>query len=368
MQCCNKEDAMAKLTKEEKIELAIKMADAVVLQLKITKILEEHPNGLKAREISELIPNTDKKTINQTLYSSQELYQVCDYVWSLKKQESKVTDPEVVKKDKIDRVKRASEFSAKFEKIYGKKEYLSTDLEKKILSISNDDYALFLNQLHCLNNDDSIPKAEHGYCYHPEIDAAISLALLSEEKFQEIVERSKKLFLVYSGLTKDFNIWKTIVTAEENTFKALFRAAERVKGIVIYPNIDVCNNWYRLISKLSETKNYKRFLERNEIINNAQIFRQELTDYSIWQELAFMNANDFNHVTENLPKLLNNKDCRILQLSNQEILRICTNDRFGFEYWCSKLSKFSQLIENNSITIEYLKDNWNKKNNNRNNH
>ena len=52
---------------------------------KIIKVLKTHPNGLMAKEISAYIPNTDRRMINQVLYSNRDCFQIsADYVWTLK--------------------------------------------------------------------------------------------------------------------------------------------------------------------------------------------------------------------------------------------------------------------------------------------
>lgn len=53
---------------------------------KIKKILKEHPEGLKAREIADAIPGTDRRAINQILYGTlkKECTQDKDYRWHLK--------------------------------------------------------------------------------------------------------------------------------------------------------------------------------------------------------------------------------------------------------------------------------------------
>ena len=64
------------LTKKE--ELAKKLAQDIVLLLKIKSVLESHPKGLKAREIADLIPKTDKTAINHILYSYKSEFEVKD--------------------------------------------------------------------------------------------------------------------------------------------------------------------------------------------------------------------------------------------------------------------------------------------------
>ena len=52
---------------------------------KIIEILKKHPNGLKARQIAALLPNANRRRVNQILYDSQSEFEVSkDYVWKLK--------------------------------------------------------------------------------------------------------------------------------------------------------------------------------------------------------------------------------------------------------------------------------------------
>ena len=56
---------------------------------KIIEVLRKHPNGLKAKDIAGYISGTDRKAINQILYSNPQLFTINkDYEWSLKDGES----------------------------------------------------------------------------------------------------------------------------------------------------------------------------------------------------------------------------------------------------------------------------------------
>ena len=58
----------------------------------IVEILKKHPNGLKAKEIVAYIHGTDKKSINQVLYSNPNLFSRNDnYEWTLKQIENQKT-------------------------------------------------------------------------------------------------------------------------------------------------------------------------------------------------------------------------------------------------------------------------------------
>ena len=58
---------------------------------KIIKILQNHPRGLKAKEIASYIPNTDRRMINQILYTNKDCFQVSDdYVWTLKNKKTNI--------------------------------------------------------------------------------------------------------------------------------------------------------------------------------------------------------------------------------------------------------------------------------------
>ena len=55
----------------------------------IVQILKQHPYGLKAREIANYIIGADRRRVNQILYSNMAMFEVENYNWTLKKQESK---------------------------------------------------------------------------------------------------------------------------------------------------------------------------------------------------------------------------------------------------------------------------------------
>ncbi len=62
---------------------------------KIIKVLQAHPKGLKAKDIAYYITNTDRRMINQVLYTNKDCFQISsDYVWTLKAK--KLTDKEKV--------------------------------------------------------------------------------------------------------------------------------------------------------------------------------------------------------------------------------------------------------------------------------
>ena len=82
---------MGNMIKEEKQAMATRIASEVVLLLKIKSVLESHPKGLKARQIADLIPKTDKTAINHILYSYKSEFEVKDYVWELKKQDTEMS-------------------------------------------------------------------------------------------------------------------------------------------------------------------------------------------------------------------------------------------------------------------------------------
>lgn len=68
---------------------------------KIIEVLRSHPKGLKAREISSHIPNTDRKSINQILYANKDCFCVsADYVWTLASKEG-VVQPEIKPENKM---------------------------------------------------------------------------------------------------------------------------------------------------------------------------------------------------------------------------------------------------------------------------
>ena len=68
---------------------------------KIIKVLQAHPKGLKAKEIASYIPNTDRKMINQVLYTNKDCFQIsADYIWTLKVSKTNITQTDKTRKTK----------------------------------------------------------------------------------------------------------------------------------------------------------------------------------------------------------------------------------------------------------------------------
>ena len=87
---------------------------------KIIKVLQVHPNGLKAKEIASYIPNTDRRMINQVLYSNPNCFQIsADYVWTLKT--NNATSTQGTKSSRVSSKRKSSFNYEEWERVWERK-------------------------------------------------------------------------------------------------------------------------------------------------------------------------------------------------------------------------------------------------------
>ena len=162
---------------------------------KIEKILQENPQGLKAKEIARLLSVADRKTVNQILYANPSLFVVNgDYEWTLKHKTSPAKKREKPSK------KSAEEIKA----LFADAEIEPDDLaileklsDRKLRSISERYQALERYTYFSWDKDNCF-----GFVFHQAL-------VKSENDFTNILNRTKQIRDLY--YINDFELWASII-------------------------------------------------------------------------------------------------------------------------------------------------------------
>lgn len=274
---------MGNMTKEEKQAMATRIASEVVLLLKIKSVLESHPKGLKAREIADLIPKTDKAAINHILYSYKSEFEVKDYVWKLKKQDKPAIPKAPAKESPVTKL---------LKKHYGNSPGISKTIKTKISSLGEAAFNTFAENLDKLNSNKKIPKPTNNES--GDIDFCLELAFLGSDEFAEIERRSKKIYTHRADIIYNFFCWRQLMKISATDFDAIMLYAGKLKKLQLIPNLS-CLDWLELITLLYAKKNFSEFSKNNEFINNtfsAKDFGS--TPYPKWKELVLLQGEAFS--------------------------------------------------------------------------
>lgn len=282
---------MEKLTEQEKQELARKVANEVVLLLKIKSVLELHSKGLKAREIANLIPNTDKTTINHILYDYKTEFIVEDYVWKLKKKDSPKTHKASPKEVPVNNL---------LKKFYGNKVSASKEIKARISNLDTEAFSCFAKNLEKLNSNSKIPKAKDNQS--GDIDYCLQLALLGNEALEEIERRSRIIYNHRADIVINFSCWNRLIKLNTKEFEDVMLCAKKLKKKHIIP-ILTCTEWFELITLLCEKDNFSVFSKNNDVINNSFSYPDfESNTFENWKKIVFLQGDSFGYEINKLKR------------------------------------------------------------------
>lgn len=326
---------------------------------KIIEILEKHPNGLKVKDIAVYISGTDRKTINQILYSNKDCFCVKDYVWTLVKVQASTSSLSNVD-DKI-KAERITEFEKIITNLYKETIHLTDSSQKMLSSLSNESFLLIKKNIKAIAKERHIPKLQWA-TRSEQLEKLIHLCIFNEFTIDSIIERSNKIFEIKDSITFYFDVWYEIVTAENQKFNNYMLYAKKIRPLLL-PDLFDCEHWLELIFQLSSNKTFPILSQRSKDINDLKFYIHNLEKYDNWKQVIDLDNTTYKTVIASFNTLKRLKlfkgatYCENLvleKLSFAELLKICSFSRNQFEETIERIKKLSEKMKCKSITFEWL--------------
>ena len=338
---------------------------------KVIEILKKHPEGLKAKDIAVYISGTDRKAINQILYSNPSLFSCNDeYEWTLRFESNTNRKLEPIVKNTEDEVKKcfpnnyvgseALEFLKSVDQASLKlvsKRYLqlsqsigtsafsyilNRDILEDLMSISNDDFDIALARSKQLKEVANIK------------EYSTWKALLFSSNFEMIcqhIEKAKEIEKL-SKLSSD--VWLKVIQLSDEEFNDLIKRLELLTKAISSIFVNVVS--------LALDPNYKTMEKRVKTISSLQkqkIF-PSISRYShAWDTLLTVSEKNFDMYLKHSQKIHEEKDkilykinSRYSIINSREVIDIVLLDEIPFNRFCDNISSYTYTSFVESLEYE----------------
>ena len=203
---------------------------------KIIEVLRKHPKGLKAREISPLIPGSTKKMVNQILYANPSEFIAEDYIWKLKTASTTNKNHTTKRKNTI----------KKLEKMFFDLGYNNVDLD----CYEEDELTLLCDRLECVKKQFS--KLNIYYDSFQLIKI-----VLNSYQYMELIQ-------------KDVNIKKIASRLEEERKKKVWPTSYSTSKVKEKKDeSQLCDEFYNAASKEREPNSWPRRYSSSKETNST---------------------------------------------------------------------------------------------------
>lgn len=219
---------------------------------RIVDILKKHPQGLKAKEIANCISGADRKSINQILYANPQTFSCNErFEWTLTTQLTTPKQQTITKtKDEI--------------KNFFPNEYIDKDTVELLKEKSFDELKKYKARF-----DELLKAINTSHDFYFSASILIQKAILvSEEQFNQILNRTKKLRALYE--TRNFEEWETIIFSPKfDELCANIRTLQECQALEkISTEYSKSDDWMKIISKRPDM--FNEFISRVELLAKVQ--------------------------------------------------------------------------------------------------
>lgn len=275
---------------------------------KIIEVLKKHPTGLKAKDITRYISGTDRKSVNQILYSNSQIFVINNsYEWTLK-DEKAVTIPAPLPHSK------------EVIKEYFPTTYICDECYDVLKSKSHSD--LRMCQVRFAELSQEIP------CTLYISQLVKTVLFVSNEEFSTIIKRTKRLKEIHKIRSHDE--WETIILSpkfDEICLRIIelskCELLKRLSTDFLYGK-----DWMKVVTKTPN--DFKEFLRRVELLSNINepIYESELISISL------------------------NGKFKSWETRIKKIIDLQKNKRFPILTWCFLKCRFEDFLKLNETRFE----------------
>ena len=264
------------------------------MKSKVIDILTRHPEGLKARQSAALLPNADRRTVNQILYDNPSEFMISStYIWKLTQAQKTYS---LSKKPSISCSKPSHPSKKMIQQIlwdYFDISYLEDNaVEQKMYSLNMQDFNRFAENIKLI--------CKENYCPHIiKKDRSIAascaeLALLKPYQFQKIISKSKQLYNTVGKLS--FHHWHQLVSMPEAEFNSLMLPPVRFQAISNLPSRRTDQNWDWITFTAYVIQQDKFLLFEH---NNMRLYHlspkldESVLSYDTWKRIVLLPEKEF---------------------------------------------------------------------------
>lgn len=280
---------------------------------KIIEVLKKHPTGLKAKDITRYISGTDRKSVNQILYSNSQIFVINNsYEWTLK-------DAKPVS------IPTPLHHSKEVIKEYFPTTYICDECYDVLKSKSHSD--LRMCQVRFAELSQEIP------CTIYISQLVKTVLFVSNEEFSTIIKRTKRLKEIYKIRSHDE--WERIILSEQ--FDNIYQQIKELKESEVFSHlITDCyhsKRWLEIV--MLDKRKFKAFISRAKLLANID---EPLDDYRLSTYALDSELTSLSRLKKIIMLQQENNFPKLLDAGNQlfELLYISTS---AFERCLSQAQK-----------------------------
>lgn len=266
---------------------------------KVIEVLKKHPKGLKAREIAELIPETDKKEVNSILYSNPQLFEAKDYVWTLRTMDrSSKHNASLTSSIEVDEYFKLVKF------YFGEYSYwsISYRIKDKLKGLGANRINECSLNLKTLINAPIIRECYKYFTVHT-VEYIINLTMLPHREVQKRISKAGKFDI------STFDAWRTIAELPDYKYENLLSYRDRLEEIEI-PLCYTCRfpTW-NLLSHLLEKNDFEMIkMHSTTLCNTINFENGTIFTSEEWLAIVTLTHDKFLLSLDNIKSFVENDE------------------------------------------------------------